>query len=65
MFLSISYEFYQQEKSSPSWSEFLLPSHLASLQITVVPKLGFQWNHLGLQGVGGGGGGGRGWGWGR
>lgn len=47
MFLGISYEFYQQEKSAPSWSEFLLPSHLASLQITVVPKLGFQRNHLG------------------
>lgn len=25
LFLSISYEFYQQEKSSPSWLVFLLP----------------------------------------
>ena len=54
MFLSISYEFYQQAKASPSWSEFLLPSRLASLRLTVVPKLGFLWNHLGVAGE---------WGW--
>lgn len=46
-FLSISCEFYQQMKSSPNWSKFLLSSCLTSPRIIVVPKLGFHWNHLG------------------
>lgn len=47
LFLSIFCKFYQQTKSSPNWSIFLLPSCLTNSWITVVPKLGFHWNQLG------------------
>lgn len=40
-------EFSQQMKSSPNWPKCLLPSCLTNPQIIVVPKLGFQRNHLG------------------